>query len=80
MDIAALSRVQQRVDIVETKTATDAGVKNNNQMIEKTHIDTIDPSIGQNLDVTADNQIDKKEELHKQLQQEIKWAKDKQIR
>jgi hypothetical protein len=79
MDIAALSKAQQRADIIETKTAMDTGKENHNQVIEKTHIDAIDPNIGQNLDVTADNQMDKKEELHKQLQLEIKWAKEKQI-
>lgn len=79
MDIAALSRVQQRADIVEAKMAMDTGVKNNNPIIEKTHIDAKDPNIGQNLNVIADDQMDKKEELHKQLQQEIKWAKEKQI-
>ncbi|MGH4121128.1 hypothetical protein [Clostridium sp.] len=79
MDIAALSKVQQRADIIKTEAAMDTEVKNNNQMKEKTHIDAIDPNIGQNLDVIADNQIDKKEELHKQLQREIKWAKEKEI-
>ena len=78
MDIAALPKVQQRADIVETKTAMDTGVKNNNQMIEKTHIDAIDPNIGQNLDVIADNQMDKNDELHIQQQQEMKWARERQ--
>lgn len=84
MDIAGQSmevrqsRVQQHTDIVETTTAIDTGVKKNNQMTEKPHNDAIDPNVGHNLDVIADNQIDKKEELHKQLQQEIKWAQDKQ--
>jgi hypothetical protein len=79
MDIAALSKVQQRADIVETETAMDIGKENENQMIEKTQNDAIDPNIGQNIDVIADNQMDKKEELYKQLQLEIKWAKEKQI-
>ncbi|MGK0466302.1 hypothetical protein [Clostridium sp.] len=78
MDIAALSKVQQRADIVETEVAMDTGKENNNPMIEKTHIDAIDPNIGQKLDVVADKQIDKKGELHRQLQQEIKWAQEKQ--
>ena len=79
MDIAALSKVQQRTDIVETEAAMDTGKENHNQMIEKPHNDAIDPNVGQNLDVVADKQIDKKGELHKQLQREIKWAKEKQI-
>jgi ATP phosphoribosyltransferase len=79
MDIAALSKVQQRADIVETEKAEDAGKENHNLMIEKTQIDAIDPNIGQNLDVIADNQMDKKEEIHKQLQQEMKWARERQI-
>jgi hypothetical protein len=85
MDIAALpnvmtsSKVQECADNGEIKTDMDVGKENNNQMIEKKHNDAIDPNIGQNLDVIADNQMDKKEELHKQLQLEIKWAKEKQI-
>ncbi|MBZ9688091.1 hypothetical protein G9F72_017295 [Clostridium estertheticum] len=83
MDIAALSKVQQHADIehagiVETKTTMHTGKENDNQMIEKIHNAVEDPNIGQNLDVIADNQKDKKEELHKQLQQEIKWAQEKQ--
>ncbi|MBK5240392.1 hypothetical protein [Clostridium sp.] len=78
MDIAALAKVQQRADKVEMKTAMDTGEENNNPIIEKTHIDAIDSNIGQNLDVIADKQMDNKEELHKQLQQEIEWAQEKQ--
>ena len=78
MNIAAPSNVQQRADKVESKTAMGKGNENINQMIEKMHNAAKDPNIGQNLDVIADNQKDKKEELHKQLQQEIKWAQEKQ--
>ena len=84
MDIAALAmvgsqpKVQQRIDIVEKNTAMDTEKENDSQMIKKIHNVSIDPNIGQNLDVIADNQMDKKEELHKQLQQEMKWAQDKQ--
>jgi len=84
MDISGLSmevsqpRVQQHADLVETKLAMNTGKENNSQMIEKIHNDAIDPNIGQNLDVIADKQMDKKDELHKQLQQEIKWAQEKQ--
>ncbi len=84
MDIAPLSmvisqpKIQQRADTVVMKTAIDTGKEHGNQIIEKIHNDAIDPNIGQNLDVIADNQMDKKEELHKQLQQEMKWAQDKQ--
>lgn len=72
MDIALLSiamnqsTIQQHTDTVVTKTAMDTGKV------------AIDPNIGQNLDVIADKQMDKKEELHKQQQQEMKWAQDKQ--
>jgi len=79
MDIAALSKVQQHTDIVETKTAIDTRKENENQIKEKIHTVALDPNVGQHLDVIADNQMDKKEELHKQLQQEIKWAQEKQI-
>ncbi|MCB2356275.1 hypothetical protein [Clostridium estertheticum] len=37
-----------------------------------------DPNIGQNLDVVSGVQKDKNEAVNKQLQQELKWAKDKQ--
>jgi hypothetical protein len=78
MDIAALSKSQQRADTVETETAMDTRVKNDNQLIKKVHNNAIEPNLGQNLDVLADKQMDKKEELHKQLQREIKWAQEKQ--
>ncbi|MBX4269212.1 hypothetical protein [Clostridium estertheticum] len=47
-------------------------------MIEKVHNAAIDSNIGQKLDVIADKQMDKKEEQHKQLHQEMKWEQDKQ--
>jgi len=84
MDITAISmvssqpKVQKRADKVVMKTSMETGTENNNQMIEKIHNAAKDTNIGQNLDVIADNQKDKKEELHKQLQQEIKWAQEKQ--
>ncbi|MGH4125765.1 MAG: hypothetical protein ACREV6_22880 [Clostridium sp.] len=78
MDVAALSMVKERADNVVLKTNIDTGEKNNNPMIEKKHNDAINPNIGQKLDVIADKQMDKKDELHKQLQQEIKWAQEKQ--
>lgn len=83
MDIVALSmevrqpKIQQHHDTVEMKIDTDTGKENNNPA-EKVHNVVIDPNIGQNLDVIADKQMDKKEELHKQQQQEMKWAQDKQ--
>ncbi len=72
------SKVQKRDDIVAMETAIDIGVENDKQIIKKIHNDAIDPNIGQHLDVIADRQKDKKEELHKQLQQEMKWAQDRQ--
>ncbi|MBX4259223.1 hypothetical protein KTC96_12880 [Clostridium estertheticum] len=47
-------------------------------MLETEHNVAIDPNIGQNLDVVAGVQKDKNEAANKQLQQELKWAKDKQ--
>jgi hypothetical protein len=80
MDISALSMVdQERADKVVIRTAADIEKENDKQLIKKIHNDAIDPNVGQNLDVIVDKQIDKKEELHKQLQQEIKWEKEKQI-
>jgi hypothetical protein len=70
-------KVQERADRVVMMTAT--GKENEKQLIKKEHNDAIDINVGQNLDVVADKQIDKKDKLHKQLQLEIKWAKEKQI-
>ncbi|MBU3155074.1 hypothetical protein [Clostridium estertheticum] len=86
MDISGISMevslpiVQQHPDAVVMKTDTgkDLGKENDKQMIEKVHNDAIDSNSGQNLDVIADKQMDKKEELHKQQQQEMKWAQDNQ--
>ncbi|MBU3180653.1 YjfB family protein [Clostridium psychrophilum] len=84
MDIAALSMVesqeklQQHSHIVVMKKTMDIGKGNDIKLIEKIHNVEIDPNVGQNLDVIADNQMDKKEELNKQLQQELKWAQDRQ--
>lgn len=84
MDIAALSMVesqeklQQHADIVVMKKTMDIGKGNDIKLIEKIHNVEIDPNVGQNLDVIADNQMDKKEELNKQLQHELKWAQDRQ--
>jgi hypothetical protein len=84
MDISALSKgmtqpmIQERADKVVMKTTMDTEKENDDPTIEKPHNDAVDPNIGQNLDVVADKQIDKMEELHKQLQQESKWAQDKQ--
>lgn len=84
MDISALSmemnqpKIQQYHGRVLLKTDMDTGKENDNQIKEKRKNDVIDPNIGQNLDVIADKQMDKKEELHKQQQQEMKWAQEKQ--
>ncbi|MBW9170644.1 YjfB family protein [Clostridium estertheticum] len=74
MDIASLSmevnqsKINQYHGIVVMKTDTDTGKENDNQIKEKIKNDGIDPNIGQNLDVIADKQMDKKEKIHKQLQ------------
>jgi len=72
-------KIQQHDDIVVTKTISIDTVKENDkQTTEKIHKVATDSNIGQNLDVVAGMQKDKKEEANKQLQQELKWAKDKQ--
>ena len=38
---------------------------------------SVDPDLGQNIDVFADEEMDKKEELNKQLQQEMKWEQER---
>jgi len=84
MDIAPLSmamsqpKVQEHADTVLMKMAVDIGKENANQILEKINNAAKDHNIGQNIDVIADKQMDKKEELHKQLQKEMKWAQDKQ--
>lgn len=78
MDIAALSMVQERASNVILKTAIDTGKENTNQIKEKIYTVATDPNLEQNLDVIADKQMDKKEELHKRQQLELKWAQEKQ--
>ncbi|MBX4265174.1 hypothetical protein [Clostridium estertheticum] len=74
----SLPVVQQHPDTIVMKTATELGKEKDKQMIEKVHNAAIDFNVGQNLDVIVDRQMDKKEELHKQQHQEMKWAQDKQ--
>ena len=85
MDITPLSmvgiqpKVQQSACIVVTNTTSiGTGKENDKQIIKKVHNAAIDPNTGQNLDVVAGVQRDKNEAENKQLQQELKWAKDKQ--
>ncbi|WP_298837124.1 YjfB family protein [Clostridium sp.] len=85
MDITPLSRVdiqtkvQQSAAIVVPKTTSiDIEKENDKQIIKSTHNVAIDANVGQNLDVVAGVQKDKNEAENKQLQQELKWAKDKQ--
>ena len=85
MDITPLSmamsqpKVQQHEATVAMETAKDIEKEHGNPILDKIRNDAINQNIGRNLDVIADNQMDKKEELHKQLQLEINWAKEKQI-
>ena len=84
MDIATLPnvmsqpKIQQHAGTVALETAMDIEKKHGNPIMDKIHNDAIDSNSGQNLDVIADKQLDKKEELHKQLRKEMKWALDKQ--
>jgi len=85
MDIAPLSlvinkpKVQQRFDIGVNESAINIEKQHGSPILDKIRNDAIDYNIGQNLDVIADKQMDKKEELHKQQQQEMKWARKRQI-
>ena len=85
MDITPLSmamsqpKIQQHEDTVTIKTTMDIEKEHGSPILDKIRKDAIDSNIGQNLDVIADNQMDKKEELHKQQQQEMKWARERQI-
>jgi len=84
MDISALQKgmtqpmFQERADKIVMMENTDKGKEKDNQVIGKIHNNGKDSDIGHNLDVIADNQMDKEDDLHKQLQQEIKWAQEKQ--
>lgn len=84
MDIAPLSmaisqpKAQQHAVIANMRTTIDTGKENVNEMGKDIYNDAVQPNLGQNLDVIADEQMDKKEELHKQLQREMKWAQEKQ--
>ena len=85
MDISSLqnvmsqSKIQQHAGTVALETAKDIEKEHGNPILDKIRNDAIDSNIGQNLDAIADKQMDNKDELHKQLQQEMKWAKEKQI-
>lgn len=78
MDIAPLSmaesqpKLQEHADRAVMMTAK--GKENNKQLLYNNAINT---DIGKHLDVIADKQMDKRDELHKQLQQEIKWVQEK---
>ena len=84
MDITPLlmvsnqSNKQQDNGIEGMKIAIDTEKENDKQIIKSIHNVAINPNIGQNLDVVAGVQKDKNEAENKQLQQELKWAKDKQ--
>jgi len=82
MDIAELSMVnqaniQEYSSKVVVNTAADASKEHDKQMINKKHTVSLDPNLGQNIDVFADEQMDKKEVLNKQLQQEMKWEQER---
>ena len=85
MDIAPLSfvinqpKVQQRSDIGVNESEINIEKEHGSPILDKIRNDAKESNIGQNLDVIADNQMDKKEELHKQQQQEMKWARERQI-
>ncbi|WP_291637279.1 YjfB family protein [Clostridium sp.] len=85
MDIAALQnvmsqpKIQQHASTVALETTKDIEKEHGNPILDKIRNDAIDANIGQNLDAIADKQMDKKDELHKQQQQEMKWARERQI-
>ena len=85
MDIATIPnvmsqpKIQQHAGTVALKSAIDIEKEHGSPILDKIRNDAIDYNIGQNLDVIADKQMDKKEELHKQQQQEMKWARKRQI-
>ena len=83
MDIAELSMVNQaNVQEYSSKavvnTATDTGNEHDKKMINKIYTGSIDPNLGQSIDIYADEQMEDKEELNKQLQLEMKWAQERQ--
>jgi len=80
MNIAAISIEMNQPAVM--KTGTEKASENTNQIMEGKNDTLKDPNLGQNLDVIAGEQVDKDEELNremaKQVQQELKWAQDRQ--
>ena len=79
MNIAAISIEMNQPSVM--KTGIEATEKDNNLM-RQTINGLKDPNLGQNLDVIAGTQVDRDEELNKQIgiqvQQELKWTQDRQ--
>lgn len=83
MDIGVLSVGASQSSVKQNngtaiKTTTDTRIENANPAIENTQKVAVNSNVGQNLNVRASMQVDDKEELNKQKQQEILWAKNKQ--
>lgn len=83
MDIVTLSMGMSQsniksADVAIMETTMDTNKKIANPAIENTQKVAVDPNVGQNLNVRASMQVDDKEELNRQKQQEILWAKNKQ--
>ncbi|MBU3111771.1 YjfB family protein [Clostridium lacusfryxellense] len=84
MDIAPLSivvnqsNIQHHVETELIKKDMDTDKENDKKTTDKMNRFAIDTNLGQNLDVVAGVQKDKNDAANKQLQQELKWAKDKQ--
>ena len=84
MDVAALSmvmsqaKVQESAGIAVMKMAMDTGKDNATKVTEMMTNAAINPNIGQIFDAMAQLQMNEKEELIQELQQELQWVKYRQ--
>lgn len=84
MDIGSLligvsqSNTQVASSQTVNKMTINTSTENDSSSIEKTQNIAVDTNVGQNLNVRAYMQVDDKEEINKQKQQDISWVKNRQ--
>ena len=78
MDIAELSMINQaNIHEYSTKAVVNTADEHDKQIINNKHTVSLDPNLGQNIEVFADEQMDKRDDLNKQLQLEMKWEQER---
>ena len=65
MNIVAISIEMKQPEVM--KTGTEEASQNTNQIMESTNDTLKDPNLGQNLDVIAGEQVNRDEELNRQI-------------